>query len=68
MTYHDLSKDTAQTPERRVEEAHEITKLLSDVIEQMNPNEQTFVEAMGDCVVCSPKQLFWLRDLKDKYL
>lgn len=68
MTYHQLTNDTGQTPERRAEEARDIVKMLSDDTEVMLPHERDFVERMDNCDVCSPKQLFWLRDLKDKYL
>jgi hypothetical protein len=52
----------------RVTEAHKIVGLLEEFLEQMQPNEKNFVEQMADCDHCSPKQLFWLRDIKEKYL
>jgi hypothetical protein len=68
VTYHPLTEDTGQTPERRAEEARDIVRMLDDLIEQMEPHEGKFVASMEGADKCSPKQLFWLRDLKDKYL
>ncbi len=67
MTYHPLANDTGQTPERRREEANDLCKLLAEHTEEMNVKEQEFIESITDATYCSPKQLFWLRDLRDKY-
>lgn len=68
MTYNPLTNDTGQTPERRREEANDILKMLDGHVEEMTPKEQGFIESMADQDWCSPKQLLWLRDIKDKYL
>lgn len=68
MAYNNLTRDTAQTPERRREEADNLLKMLEGVGEQMTEKEQEFVGDMSLQTWCSPKQLLWLRDLKDKYL
>jgi hypothetical protein len=68
MTYNPLTSDTGQTPERRREEANDILKMLEGCAEEMTPKEQAFIESMADQTWCSPKQLLWLRDIKDKYL
>jgi hypothetical protein len=67
MTYHDLSECTLN-PEERAEEARRIVQMIAHVTEEMKQHEQDFVEKMDDCQFCSVKQLFWLRDLKDRYL
>jgi hypothetical protein len=61
----------------RAEEARRIvnTMGLGNMTHRMNPREEKFVNEMililvtdGDKSSITPKQLFWLRDLKDKYL
>jgi hypothetical protein len=67
MSYHDLSECTLTADERRAE-ADRIVKRLADETERMNPNEAKFIEQVGDGFSpVSVKQLFWLRDLNDKY-
>jgi len=72
MTYHPLSEDTGQTPERRLEESQKIVKMLfdelGDALGGTSERESTFLCEMQGADSCSPKQLFWLRDLKEKYL
>ncbi len=74
MTYHPLTNDTAQTPERRAEEARELVDKLVDSTGDMCEREADFITSMaerlekyGTRTVVSPKQLFWLRDLVEKY-
>jgi hypothetical protein len=61
----------------RLAEARRImnTMGLNMVTHRMNPREKKFVndlivtlQTKGDNASISPKQVFWLRDLKDKYL
>lgn len=63
----------------RAREADELTNMLADAEAQMDEKEAKFFRniyerleqyaaADGDRTIVSPKQLFWLRDLKDKYL
>ena len=68
MSYHDLSSCTLDADERRLE-ANKICSIVADDMERMTATERQFIERMWDdrCPV-SVKQLFWLRDLKDKYL
>jgi hypothetical protein len=75
MTYHQLSNDTAQTPERRAEEAQQLIKQLADHTETMNQKEQGFISETSDRLdqygtkaFISPKQLFYLRDLVSRYV
>ena len=65
MSYHDLSECTLNPDERR-EEAGRICKMLDDR-EQMTEKEQNFLAEMDFADWVSVKQLFWLRDIKDKY-
>ncbi len=68
MAYHVLANESGGDASSRVSEAHMIVRLLEDETEQMTPKERTFIEQMADCDFCTTKQIFWLRDIKDKYL
>jgi hypothetical protein len=67
---------STQTPEERRVEARRILDMgLPDHLSEMKTNEMDFVSQMEerldlerDCAFISPKQLWWLRDLKEKYL
>jgi hypothetical protein len=68
MIYNNLSSSGMSASDRRAE-ASRIVTMIEDLIEKMTPFEKKFVEQMGDDFVpVSTKQLFWLRDIKDKYL
>lgn len=64
MSYHDLSECTLTAEERRLE-ADSIVDMLCH--EDMSDKEREFIEKMGKGWPVSVKQLFWLRDIKDKY-
>jgi len=67
MSYNDLSESTL-TPQERRQEASRIVDRIQDCLNQMTPGERRFVESMGcDFAPVSVKQLFWLRDLSEKY-
>jgi hypothetical protein len=63
-----LGQETGGDLNARVNEARTIVGLLEEFSEEMTSKERNFVESMQDCDDCSGKQLFWLRDIKDKYL
>jgi len=68
MSYHDLSSCTLNAEERR-EEANRILNMIGHLSENMTVKEQDFCEdIMDENDTVSVKQLFWLRDIKDKYL
>ena len=75
MSYHPLANDTGGTLEDRRNEADRILTILSEHAspEAMSEREARFVaEQMGRSNdhaswSVSPKQLFWLRDIKSKY-
>jgi len=69
MTYHDLSECTLTSNERYIE-AEEIISMLEAEkdIDDFNENEQNMINNVQHYQACSIKQLFWLRDIKDKYL
>jgi hypothetical protein len=68
MTYHSLSECTLTADERRAEMSR-ICTMLDDSIDQMQDNERRFITQMSDGYApVSVKQIFWARDLKDKYL
>jgi hypothetical protein len=68
----DLGNESTQTPDERRAEADRILKILIETdldIETLNVSERRFVSQQLDdqTVPISPKQLFWLRDIKAKY-
>jgi hypothetical protein len=68
MSYHDLSESTL-TPEQRADERNRLVGMLLEVEYRMTNAEQSFVSDQRRATwPPSVKQLFWLRDLKDKYL
>lgn len=69
MGYSDLSECTL-TPDERADEAARIGRILFEahVGDQMTDIEKAFTDKMFERSYCSVKQLFWLRDIKDKYL
>ena len=70
MAYHPLANDTGGTADDRRAEADRIIQILSENIEfeELAPNEQKFIGNMQEGSAVSPKQLFWLRDIKDRCL
>lgn len=73
MAYHPLTNETGGTAEERRAEADRILKIMveNDLdVGGCSPTETRFLEQMFDdqTQAISPKQLFWLRDIKDKYL
>jgi hypothetical protein len=66
MAYHDLSECTLDADERRAE-ATRICDIIADDLDFYAPHEQKFIVDISsyDRAV-SVKQLFWLRDLRDK--
>lgn len=71
MTYHSLSECTL-SPEERLQEAVKIANILYKEAdpESFTQSEQRIVNSFFEEKerFCSVKQLFWLRDIKDKYL
>jgi len=70
MAYHDLSSCTLTADERRAE-ADKIIKMLDNggVFDQLTQREADFIDGIDNASSqISVKQLFWLRDIKDKYL
>lgn len=68
MGYNNLS-ESAMTDDARAREAERILYLMRDVsMERVTVKEWAFMCDMKTASFISTKQLFWLRDLKDKYL
>jgi len=63
MSYHDLSSCTLNADERR-EEADRLLKIID--YDACSQREKSFLEQVQDGIPISVKQLFWLRDIKDK--
>ena len=70
MAYHPLTNETGGTAEDRRVEAERILDIMHEngIIASLNDKERYFVEYLDPSRGVSPKQLFWLRDIKDKYL
>jgi hypothetical protein len=70
MSYHDLSECTLSADERRIE-ADRILEMFGIGALDTNDCSQTerdFIFQLGDGRPVSVKQLFWLRDIKDRVL
>lgn len=67
MGYNSLS-EAGMTDEARKQEAARIVAMLEEHRHRMQNHESDFVNKMRTAWSVSTKQLFWLRDLKDKYL
>lgn len=68
MSYHPLSECTL-SPAERFEEAGRIVNMLTatnEVYFKLSLKERSFINGMRSS--CSVKQLFWLRDMKDRVL
>ena len=69
MSYHALANDTGGSAEDRRSEMDRILKILdSEPQDRFTTREQQFIEQMSEGGPVSPKQLFWARDIKDKYM
>ena len=66
MGYNDLSECTL-TQDERVAEKDRIVSRLTGIQDELTPKELEFVTKMHDYQWVSVKQLFWLRDINDKY-
>jgi hypothetical protein len=69
MSYHDLGDSGMSADDRRAE-ADRVLLLIGDQMEkEMHAHEARFIQQVRrPYAQVSTKQLFWLRDLKDKYL
>lgn len=63
-----IGQETGGDADSRLTESKKIVEMLLDFMEFMTSKERDFVEQMDEASCCSGKQLFWLRDIKDKYL
>lgn len=66
MSYHSLSECTL-SPQERLEEAVRIMDMLENSSE-LRDNERGMMNNVVKYQTCSVKQLFWLRDIKDRVL
>ena len=69
LSYHDLSECTL-TPDERFQEKNRILTILQRSLEPytFTDREFKFIKEMLSAQRVSTKQLFYLRDIKDKYL
>jgi hypothetical protein len=73
MTYHPLSNDTGGSADDRRAEASRILSILVNSgldVDSLPERQANFIRQMLDdeTVPISPKQLFWLRDIKDSVI
>ncbi len=69
-------QESGASPQDRTDEALRIVEMLEDADEAiMRSNDIGFLQKMREAVEqygsrtsVSPRQLFWLRDIKDRYL
>jgi hypothetical protein len=68
VSYHDLSSCTL-TDDERVAEKDRILRMLLErtTLSVMTPTEAEFIGKMDDARSVSVKQLFYLRDINEKY-
>jgi hypothetical protein len=66
MGYHDLS-ECSLTEDERLAEAGRITNRLAGCQDELTNKEREFVMQMNDARFVSVKQLFYLRDISEKY-
>lgn len=66
MGYNNLSESTL-TPEERVAEKDRIVNRLMGIVCDLTDKEAAFINQMDGSDFCSIKQLFYLRDISDKY-
>ena len=67
MGYHDLSQCTL-TDAERADEAAKIIEMFEGFENQLRSNEIDMMAKVESSGNCSVKQLFWLRDIKDRVL
>jgi hypothetical protein len=65
MSYHDLSECTLTNDERVAEKDKIINSLLNE--SRLTDNERRFIWDISTSDFVSVKQLFWLRDIYNKY-
>ena len=63
-----LWQESGSTPEGRLAEMEKIADLLSGHELAMEKRELEFLNNCQDGRPITPNMLFWLRDIKDKYL
>lgn len=71
-----MNDESGGTPEQRTAEARRVLKILLETdFDEFQHKDRKFIEEMserfdryGDKTSISPRQLFWLRDIKDRSL
>jgi hypothetical protein len=66
-----LRNESGEDNDSRVAEARDIMRIVEDETEKLSGRETQFVESIADQLTfavpsISAKQIFWLRDIKDK--
>lgn len=71
MSYHPLTNETGGSAYDAMVEKDKLVKIINECcdLDRMSTREQGFVAQMeNEDQFVTPKQLLWLRDIKDKYL
>jgi hypothetical protein len=68
VSYNVLTQDSGGDEKSRCDEARTICRMLEEFEDVMSQKERDFIAQMADCDYCTTKQLFYLRDIKDRYL
>lgn len=64
---HPLVRESGGSADDRRAEADRLVKMIESYYDQLTPREVDFVAGVEGEGPVSPKQLFWLRDIKSKY-
>jgi hypothetical protein len=67
MTYHPLTRESGGDADSRKAEARQLLDMLRPYYDDMPAAHQKFWTDMQERYVVTVKQLFFLRDLKDRY-
>lgn len=70
MPFHSLSDDSGGTAEDRRAEAWRILEILREfkALGKLTEIERAFVNKTAQGFPVSPKQIFWLREIKDRVI
>lgn len=64
---HVLARESGGSADDRRAEADRLLQMLEPYQDQLEAKESSFIAGMLMNEPVSPKQLFWLRDIKSKY-
>jgi hypothetical protein len=68
VSYHPLSRDSGSDDDRRRQEANDLLLMLRPHFDDMASKHQKFWNDMQQKAFITVKELFYLRDLRDRYV